>query len=323
MNNSLTDTETTVLATVASVAAMGAMVPFDFIAIAREKAQLGMELENYAPKVGLITSSLHSGVVAFLELAINTALPPATLLAALGEAAELSAVVADVAVSLPAMALTAPFKNAVYLTDRAGEHCDLDGGVRLGATPASALTTQCGAPGAVSASAVLSLWHSLGFTVAGCLVYRAALGALNASELFGDGDEAAEESDDVVSVSKLQLALKTWLVATSAALFAYPLDTLRRRTIIVAYRGASERKARRLRSKTTTLTGVLERDDAPVVVTPLAASTISTARLFAGAEKLVLHSAISAVVAGGLLALATKVYVAARNVARSRATKEN
>ena len=323
----LSDTETTVLAAVAGLAAMGAMIPFEHIAIAREKAQLGgiYGLENYAPEVGSLAFSVHGAVIAGLEHAINMALPQATLLDALGEAVVLPKAVASVAVSLPAMVLTTPVKNAIFLTDRAGEH-RVPGGltwsrssepVRVG-TPVGALATQCGVPGAVSVSGVLSLWRSLGFTVAGALVYRAAL---SAGELFGDGEKAAEDCHGIISASKLQNALKVWLFATSASLVAYPIDTLRRRSIVVAYRHA--RTSRSRREIANRAAGVLERDDAPVADTPLAAPTISTAALFAGAEKFVLHELLRACVAGGLLALATKVYVATRNFARPGTTEES
>lgn len=333
-DHSLSTTEMAGVAAVASLAAMGAMVPFEFIAIEREQAQLGMALENYAPKVGLMTSTLHGGVTSAVAFAIDAALPPAKLCDALCDAADLPVAVTSVMSSIPAMVITTPLKSAVYLTDRAGVHHESDGSSVRIRTPLGALTTLCGVPGAVNVTAVLSLWKSLGFAVVGALVYRSALNALNALELGESEGAAAEEiDDDVVSVSKLKGALKAWLFATGASLLAYPLDTLRRRAIIIAYRDASARKARRL-AKSAAPSGVLERDDAPVVdargvsafkfpvLTPLAASVFSTSGVFGGAEKFVLHSAIQAVVAGSLLALVTKVYVSVRSVSRARKTEE-
>jgi hypothetical protein len=76
VDTSLSPLEVGLVGAISSVAVLGAMIPFERIAIAGEKSQLGSDLDGYLDDYGdvtvnTLTSTLHSAAPAAVAGAIN------------------------------------------------------------------------------------------------------------------------------------------------------------------------------------------------------------------------------------------------------------
>ena len=334
VETSLSPLEVGLVGAISSVAVLGAMIPFERIAITGEKSQLGSDLDGYLDDYGVVTvntltSTLHSAAPAAVAGAINATVSIKGIktwlvdrASALGlpspEESTLLRASVEVASSLPITLTTLPLKQAVYLTDRVGLVDGEDSRITL-TTPLRAIAKQASVGDSTLQCTAAVFWPSLGYALANAVVFRTAYYALrSASQENSDSTEVGSEEADAGLPFQVPLRdlfaskVSLWGVTTAAALLAYPLDTLRRRAIVRAYVAAKQPGKEKEKEKESTTTG-------GVGNSAELSTSAQLVGLWSGSPYFVAHTAIQACVGFAISTIITAAFVVARN----RKMKEN
>ena len=334
VDTSLSPLESGLVGAISSVAVLGAMIPFERIAIVGEKWQLGSDLDGYLDDYGVVTvntltSTLHSAAPAAVAGAINATMSIKGIktwlvdrASALGlpspEESMLLRASVEVASSLPITLTTLPLKQAVYLTDRVGLVDGEDARITL-TTPLRAIAKQASVGDSTLQCAAAVFWPSLGYALANAVVFRTAYYSLrSASQENSDSTEVGSEEADAGLPFQVPLRdlfarkVGLWGITVIAALIAYPLDTCRRRAIVRAYVAAKRTGKEKEKEKESSTTG-------GVGNSAELSTSAQLVGLWSGSPYFVAHTAIRACVGVAISTIITGAFVVARN----RKMKEN